>query len=177
MQRRASSVSSGRVLLATILIFGLAVLAASGCGDSEQEAAFREAASELGEAEEAVAQARQEVDERVLEAEEAREELAEAREELARAEKALAEARSRVGLHATDDVLFRAVQTRLLEDDLLEDLAIAARVDKGVVTLTGGDPAFTVMMVSSGRATVVSRPFPKVSSRTSRRSASPGSFL
>jgi osmotically-inducible protein OsmY len=41
---------------------------------------------------------------------------------------------------ATDDVLFRTVQKRLLEDDDLSNVAIAARVSKGVVTLSGSVP-------------------------------------
>ncbi len=138
MQRSdATSRLAGAGLLVAAGIFGLAVLAAGGCGESDREAAFREATEQLGEAEEAVAGAREAVEERAGEAEEARQQLAEAEEELARAEQALAEARARVGLHATDDVLFREVQSRLLEDDLLESLAIAARVEKGIVTLTG----------------------------------------
>jgi len=127
----------GAGLPAAALVFALVIFGAAGCGESDQESAFREAAERLDEAREAVTAARQEVDERTLAAEQTRQELAEAQEALVRAEQELAEARARVGVHATDDVLFRQVQTRLLDDELLESLAIAARVEKGTVTLSG----------------------------------------
>ena len=45
-----------------------------------------------------------------------------------------------MSLSATDDVLFRTVQSRLLEDDELESVAISAIVKEGVVTLSGVVP-------------------------------------
>jgi osmotically-inducible protein OsmY len=84
-----------------------------------------------------VTAAREGVDQKTVAAQQSREELAEAQEALVRAEQELAEARAGVGVHATDEVLFREVQTRLLDDEQLESLAIAARVEKGVVTLSG----------------------------------------
>jgi len=146
MQRWNSSSRSSRSRLssrwgaglpAAALVCALAVFGAGGCGESDRESAFREAAEYLDQARDAVTAAREEVDERTLAAEQTREELAEAQETLLRAEQELAKARARVGVHATDDVLFREVQTRLLDDDQLEGLAIAARVEKGIVTLSG----------------------------------------
>ena len=52
----------------------------------------------------------------------------------------LAQREAVVNRSATDAVIFRAVQKRLLEDDDLSEVAIAARVSKGVVTLSGSVP-------------------------------------
>src|SRR5690606_12701346 len=40
-----------------------------------------------------------------------------------------------------DTLLFRTVQARLLEDDALEDAAVSASVEGGVVTLSGTVPS------------------------------------
>ena len=127
----------GAGLRGAALVFALAVAGAVGCGESDQEAAFREAIERLDDAREVVTGAREEVDAKTLALERSREELAEAQEALVRAEQGLAEARAGVGVLATDEVLFREVQTRLLDDEQLESLAIGARVEKGVVTLSG----------------------------------------
>ncbi len=111
-----------------------------GCGESDQEAAFRDATDALNEAREVAEDARARVQEHEQVVSEAQAELAEALGELEEAENALADARERVGLHATDDVLFRTVQTKLLQDRALEGVAIAARVEKGVVVLSGAVP-------------------------------------
>ena len=69
-----------------------------------------------------------------------------------------------VGSQATDSMLFRTVQKRLLDDDQLEDVAIAARVEGGVVYLTGTvpDPAL------GERAAAIAADVPGVSSVQSR---------
>ena len=138
MQRSAATTRlSGAGLGAAALVFVLGFFGAGGCAESDGESAFRQATEQLTAAEAAVAAAREEAEDRARAVREAQERLVEAEDQLVRAEQELADARARVGLHATDDVLFRQVQTRLLEDDLLEDVAIAARVEKGMVTLTG----------------------------------------
>ncbi|MDX1649459.1 MAG: BON domain-containing protein, partial [Myxococcota bacterium] len=86
----------------------------------------------------ASAEARYEEATRRLEkAREAREEAADALEE---AREELAEARAEVGRYATDDAIFRAVQSRLLKDEKLSEVAIPVRVQNGVVILTGEVP-------------------------------------
>ena len=72
--------------------------------------------------------------------EQARAALEEALGEQGEAEVRLAEAQSQVSLYATDDVLFRTIQKRLLEDGSLEGVAISAQVQDGVVLLAGDVP-------------------------------------
>ena len=115
----------------------LALALALGCGPSDEEAAFRDASEELAESRDAVAAAQEAVAEEEAEFAEAEAELAAAREALREAKANLSEAQAAVGRHATDDVLFREIQGRLLEDDALAEVAISARVEKGVVTLAG----------------------------------------
>jgi osmotically-inducible protein OsmY len=108
----------------------------AGCGgDREEELA--EASEALGDARGAVEQARQRVTEKQEKVERAQEELAEARDRLREAEARLIEAESEVDVSATDAVLFRTIQRKLLEDDALEGFAIQADVSQGVVTLSG----------------------------------------
>jgi len=124
------------------LLLALAgMLALPGCGgDSAEE--------ELARAREALKSARSEVSAAEQEVAQEEERVAEAREELQDAEKALREARERlrkarakVDEHTTDALLFRAVQSRLLDDEELDGLAIQAEVSDGVVTLRGDVPA------------------------------------
>jgi osmotically-inducible protein OsmY len=70
----------------------------------------------------------------------AQERLEEARAALREAESEFAQREAVVSRSATDAVLFRAVQKRLLEDEDLSEVAIAAGVSKGVVTLSGSVP-------------------------------------
>jgi len=120
---------------------GLAVvLVALACGDSDPELDLEQASQALAEARVQVEKARETVQARESEAQEAQAQLAEARSVLREAESEFAKREAVVNRSATDAVLFRAVQKRLLEDDDLSKVAIAARVSKGVVTLSGGVP-------------------------------------
>lgn len=110
------------------------------CGDSDPEARLEAAGEALSEARAEVQEARESVEQRKAAVTSAEEELAEARERLKGAEAQLAEVEQRVDLRATDAAVFRAVQQRLLEDESLEEVAIAARVERGVVTLLGQVP-------------------------------------
>jgi osmotically-inducible protein OsmY len=123
--------------LAALFTCTLLLFASAGCGGESQEQALEKATATLAAAREAVEEARAVVESRQQAVDEARGELEAAASELREREKALREAESRVGLKATDATLFRSVQRRLLEDEALDDLAIAARVTKGVVTLQG----------------------------------------
>jgi osmotically-inducible protein OsmY len=84
--------------------------------------------------------ARETVQTRKNEVQEAERRLAEAHSALRGAEDQLAEYEAAVDRSATDAVVFHAVQSRLLEDDDLSDVAIAARVANGFVTLSGNVP-------------------------------------
>jgi hyperosmotically inducible protein len=111
------------------------------CGESDREAALREASSQLEAAKQEVEQKQELVDRKRDAVEAAREELEKASGALEKARDRLAAAQERVGEYATDAVLFRSVQRRLLEDEKLERVAIAARVENGVVNLSGTVPS------------------------------------
>jgi osmotically-inducible protein OsmY len=116
------------------------LFAAAGCGGDSQEQELKEATAAVAAKREAVQEARGEVEARQQVVDEARKELEAAESELRIREQALGEAESHVGLKATDAALFRSVQRRLLDDEELEELAIAVQVAKGVVTLQGVVP-------------------------------------
>jgi osmotically-inducible protein OsmY len=141
-----------------------AALVALACGGSEPEVDLEEASQAVEEARAQVEKARETVQARESEVKKAQERLAEARSALREAESEFAQRETVVNRSATDAVLFRAVQKRLLEDDDLSEVAIAARVSKGVVTLSGSvpnaklrDQAVEVARTTPGVATVESR--------------------
>ncbi len=120
-----------RLLSAAGLVFFLA-----GCGDPG-EAAYGDASTHVREAEQAVrrgekalAASERNVQLALERAERARKGLIDARRDLARAE-------GRLGEAATDEVLFRVIQRRLLDDKALRQTAISVRVDRGSVSLYG----------------------------------------
>ncbi len=123
------------------LVLVLLLLAVPACGRSGGEADLEAAARALAEARAAVASARAQVDERQAAAEGARTELEQARADLREAEDRLASAEAAVDSTATDALLFRAVQKKLLEDEALAEVAVQAFVEKGVVTLMGRVPS------------------------------------
>ena len=114
-------------------------LFALACG-SDPEADLEEASRAVADAQAQVDRGREVVQARESELEEAQKRLAEARSALRQSESELAQRETAVDRSATDDVLFRTVQKQLLEDGDLKKVAIAARVSKGVVTLSGAVP-------------------------------------
>jgi osmotically-inducible protein OsmY len=126
---------SHRLARTTIAAFVLLGIAA--CSQSPEEQ-FREATEHLEEAQAELEQAQERMDRKQEAVDAAREELEAAREVVAKAEEGVSEARSKVREMANDEVLFRAVQTRLLTE--FEDAAVDADVQDGVVTLTGEVP-------------------------------------
>ena len=126
----------------SLSILPLVLLAlALGCGEPTQEEllqaateAYEEAKLETDEASAALALREEEL----AMAQTARDEAA---ERLREGERARSDARTQVGLHATDELLFRKIQQALLEDEALADVAVSAQVEDGVVTLTGEVPS------------------------------------
>jgi len=124
----------------TWILVGLGTaLVALACG-SDPEANLEQASQELAKARAQVAEDQESVQARESEVQEAQKRLADALAALREAESELAKRGSAVDRSATDGVLFRTVQKRLLEDDDLSNVAIAASVSKGVVTLSGSVP-------------------------------------
>lgn len=134
------------------------------CGGSDPEVDLEQASQALAEARAQVETARETVEARESEVKEAQEKLAESRSVLREAESELAQREAVVNRSATDSVLFRAVQKRLLEDDDLSEVAIAARVSKGLVTLSGSVPDAKLR----DRAVEIARTTPGVGSVESR---------
>ena len=123
-------------LLPLALAFTLGLAACGGGGGDALEKASAKVERILQD----VDAARGKVERREEELTKAREALEEARQELAEIETELAEARQNVEHAVSDNDLFRAVQSALLEDDELESHAISARVTQRVVTLEGSVP-------------------------------------
>jgi len=117
-------------------------LAASvlACGEPTREEKLAAALESRNDAQEAVDKAQAEVEETQAALAAAQKASRDASQQLSGAKQKLGEANAQVGLYATDDVLFRAVQKALLESSDLVDSAISARVQDGVVTLSGEAP-------------------------------------
>jgi osmotically-inducible protein OsmY len=147
------------------ILVGLATaLAVLACGGSDPEVDLEQASQAVEEARVQVEKARETVETRESEVKEAEERLSEARSALREAESEFAQREAVVNRSATDAVLFRAVQKRLLEDGDLSKVAIAARVSKGVVTLFGSVPNAKLR----DQAVEIARTTPGVSSVESR---------
>jgi osmotically-inducible protein OsmY len=114
-----------------------ALLVLLACGGTDPEKQLRQASEEVAARTSVVEHARQELEQREQSLKEAEAEANRARQALRDAERRLEAARQEVAKHASDDVLFRTVQRRLLEDGKLQGVAIAAQVKNRVVTLRG----------------------------------------
>lgn len=130
-----------------------AVIVAVGCGDGGREAQLQAASQAVEEAREEVDAAAITVQEKSEAAQLAHDQLGAAEQELAEAQRRLAEAEGIVAGLSTDDLLFRTVQRRLLDE--LEEVAIDASVDRAVVTLRGrvSDPSQRDLAVDIARQT------------------------
>jgi len=126
--------SSIRSFAAAFLAAG--VLVASGCQDPS-EARYGSAAKDLSETRLEVERLAAELAQAEVSAQRAEERVERSRTALIRSKETLAKAEGRLANAATDEVLFRTIQRRLLEDRKLRGTAIAVRVDRGAVTLSG----------------------------------------
>ena len=124
----AGRASRGALGLATALLFAASLLA--GCDQPPPEAQLSAAGEALGEATTELA----DLDSRIERTETMLDELrSERRKQRARV-RTLEE---RLEARATDMAIFRAVQTALLGDEQLQDVAIAVDVEDKVVSLNG----------------------------------------
>jgi len=110
------------------------------CGGDDEAARLESLSQELGVLREELPELREQIARREAVAKAAQDELAKARGALRDSEQRIAEIEKEIGANATDPLLFRMIQTQLLEDDDLEDVAISARVEHGAVTLSGVVP-------------------------------------
>jgi osmotically-inducible protein OsmY len=122
------------------IVCALVVALVVGCGGTSEEDQLTQTEELLTGARGEVRAALAEVHSKEQGVETARVELDQARIALQEAREQLAEAEAEVDLAATDALLFRGIQRRLLEDERLARIAVRAEVDKGVVTLRGSVP-------------------------------------
>lgn len=134
MQIRNGGVATWAAGLLALVLVGVV-----GCGE-DREAQLEAATEAVTQARKQVDEAQHAVDEREATVLKAEADLEAARERLRQARLALDDAEAQVHQSATDAVLFRSVQRRLLEDEALENVAVAAQVDKGRVRLSGSVP-------------------------------------
>ena len=129
-----------RAAAVAVLLIGL--LVAGGCSEPDALRDLEEAAKNVEILRDEVEDAKKAVEDRQQDLVDAQAKLDEAIESLRETEGRLNGAEAAIAEIATDDVLFRSVQASLLQE--LEDVAIAARVRDGVVTLTGSvdDPDY-----------------------------------
>lgn len=121
-----------------MLAFAVAIsLGLVGCGEPDPEEALEEASAELARAREVLTEAEGDVDGLRTKMRELEEKLADSERVRREAGRHVNEAEALVTERASDDVLFRAVQRRLLEDPKLADVAVTAGVASRVVTLRG----------------------------------------
>jgi osmotically-inducible protein OsmY len=129
-----------------------------GCGGSDPEVDLERASKAAEATRSEVEIAAEKVKQREADVKQAQTKLAEARNALRAIEAELAKREAQVDSSATDEVLFRAVQKRLLDDGDLANVAIAAHVNNGLVTLSGNVPDAKIR----DRAILVARETPGV---------------
>ena len=123
-----------------LLAMALAVLAAGACSE-DPEQKLRDAGNDLDAAQKQARETGQDLEAKQKRLDEARKQVGEDRQAAAQAEARVEAARAEVSRYATDPIVFREVERRLLDDRKLVDTAVSVRVVQGVVTLTGNVPS------------------------------------
>ena len=152
----------------SVAVLGLALAVGLGaCGGGSEPSAedqLSKAEAALAESRDAVRLATERLQQSEAAVEEATARRAEAQAALEAAAEQLREVESQVDFEVTDGLLFRIIQSRLLQDDRLADVAIRAEVERGVVTLHGEVPdegtreaALAIVRDVPGVASVVSQ--------------------
>lgn len=127
---------SGLSQVAAVLILTALV---SACGDDAQQR-YDRATEALAEAREQRSEAMDAMQDKEKELEEYQDNLNESEERLQEAREQLQAAEAKVNASVNDEVLFRTLQRKLLNEDRFGDAAIAVGVADRVVTLTGTVP-------------------------------------
>ena len=117
----------------------LAALIVAGCSESPQEK-YNDATSHLNDAKKARKQAQDKVADAREKVQDARKNLREAQDKLQQARQKVISATQAVNKTVNDEVLFRTLQKKLLDNDEFSKAAISVGVDKRVVTLPGTVP-------------------------------------
>lgn len=117
----------------------LAALIVAGCSESPQEK-YNDATSHLNDAKKARKQAQDKVADAREQVQDAQKNLKNAQNKLQQARQKVISATQAVNKTVNDQVLFRTLQKKLLDNDAFSKAAISVGVDKRVVTLTGTVP-------------------------------------
>lgn len=121
----------------TIILLFAALVA--GCGSDAQQR-YDRATEALADARERREEAQERVQEKQEELNELQANLDESEERLEKARENMREAEAKVKESVNDQVLFRTIQRKLLDEDKFDESAIAVGVSDRVVTLTGTVP-------------------------------------
>jgi len=119
------------ILIVTVMV--------SACGDDAQQR-YDRATEALKDAREQRQEAQSAVKDKEKELDQLQEKLNKAEERLSKAREHLREAQAAVSESVNDEVLFRTLQKKMLDEDNFGDSAIAVGVSDRVVTLTGTVP-------------------------------------
>lgn len=122
-----------------IICLVLTALLAVGCSESPQEK-YNDAMSKVSDAKKDRKQAQQKVDEARKKVQKDQKKLHDAQDKLHKTQQKVADAKHAVDKVVNDDVLFRTLQKKLLDDDQFSDAAISVGVHHRTVTLTGTVP-------------------------------------
>lgn len=126
----------GIIQIAVVLMFSVLI---SACGDDAQQR-YDRATEALKDAREQRQEAQTAVQEKEKELSKLQDKLNDAEERLADARDQLRAAQAKVNESVNDEVLFRTLQKKMLDEDRFGDAAIAVGVSDRVVTLTGTVP-------------------------------------
>lgn len=128
--RQVTSDYMARPALRIILPLALATLALSGCAKPAPETQLERVGEALDDSTSQLENLNTRIDQSEALLEQLRQERRELKDEVRTLEQ-------RLNARATDVAVFRAVQTALLNDDALQESAIAVSVEDRIVTLSG----------------------------------------
>lgn len=122
-----------------IVCLMLATLVAAGCSESPQEK-YNDATSNLNDAKKARKQAQDNVADARKQVQKAQKKLSDAQDKLQQKRQKVIAAKQAVNKTVNDEILFRTLQKKLLDNDKFSKAAISVGVNQRVVTLTGTVP-------------------------------------
>lgn len=126
-----------RLLAVSLAVTGTLMM--SGCGNDAQER-YDDATEALEKARESRNEARENLQAKQDELQALQDKLNKAEEKLEDAREDLRQAEANVNKNVTDEVLFRSIQRKLLNEERFGEAAISVGVSDRVVTLTGTVP-------------------------------------
>ena len=124
---------------ARVLTIAIVLLAVGACSEDPEEK-LRDAGKQLDAAQKDAQKAQQRLGTDQQKLEQAHKQVSDDRQAVTDEQASVGDANENMRRYATDDIVFREVQRRLLDDSKLVDTAVSVQVSDGVVTLTGDVP-------------------------------------